>query len=55
MQPPTTVSKAPTDLETPDPFTRRNSRKQPPPLEDTPICTGTHGPKQGKCWETSSR
>ena len=47
-QPPTTVSKAPTDLENQTPSQEGTLENRPPPLEDTPICTGTPWLKAGK-------
>ena len=40
-QPPTTVSKAPTDLENQTPSQEGTPENKPPPLEDAPICAGT--------------
>ena len=48
VQPPTTVSKAPTDLENQTPSQEGTPEYKPLPLEDTPICTGTPWPKAGK-------
>ena len=39
---------SPNQLEKSNTFTRRNSRKQTPPLEDAPICAGIPWPKAGK-------
>ena len=50
VQPPATVSKAPTNLENQTPSQEGTPENKPPPLEDAPIYTG---PKQGKCQETS--
>ena len=54
-QPPTTVSKAPTNLENQTPLQEEAPENKPLLLEDASICAGTHGPKQGKCQVTSSR
>ena len=48
VQPPTTVSKAPTDLENQTPSEEGTPENKPPPLEDSPIHTGTPRPKAGK-------
>ena len=55
MQPPTTVSKAPTKLENKTPSQEGTPENKPLPLEDAPISTGTPCPEAGKCWETSLR
>ena len=47
-QPPTTVSKAPTDLENQTPAQEGTPENRPPPLEDTPIHAGTPWPKAWK-------
>ena len=48
VQPPMTVSKAPTDLKYQTPSQEGTPENRPPPLEDAPICTGTPWPKAGK-------
>ena len=47
-QPPTTVSKAPTDLENQTPSQEGTPENKPLPSEDAPICTGAPWPKAGK-------
>ena len=48
MQPPTTVSKAPTDLENQTPSQKGTLEYKPPSLEDAPIHAGTPWPKAEK-------
>ena len=48
VQPPTTVSKAPTDLENQTPSQEGTPENKPPPLEDVPIHAGIPWPKAGK-------
>ena len=48
MQPPTTVSKAPTKLVYQTPSQEGTPENKPPPLEDAPIQAGTPWPKAGK-------
>ena len=48
VQPPATVSKAPTDLENQTPSQEGTPENRPPTLEDAPICAGTLWPEAGK-------
>ena len=48
MQPPTTVSKAPTDLENQTSSQEGTPENRPLPLDNAPICTGTPWPKVQK-------
>ena len=46
--PPTTVSKAPTDLENQTPSQEGTLENNPPPLENIPVHAGTPWPEAGK-------
>ena len=48
VQPPTTVSKAPTDLGNQTPSQEGTPENKPSPLEDAPICAGSPWPEAGK-------
>ena len=47
-QPPTTISKAPTEFKIQLPSQEGTPENRPPPLEDSPICTGNPWPEAGK-------
>ena len=48
VQPPTTVSKAPTNLENQTPSQEGTLENNPPPLENIPVHAGTPWPEAGK-------